>query len=64
MCNHNILNKKKSLGACLYLASVRSYGSLKNDEKNKKGRISGKRAIFKKNDNWSIARLGVGKLLP
>ena len=39
------------------------YGHLKNDEKNKKGRISGERAIFKKNDNWSIARLGVRNYL-
>ena len=37
MCNHAILNKKKALRACLYVAPVRSYGCLKNDEKNKKG---------------------------
>ena len=37
--NHAILNKKY-LGACLYLAPVRSYGLLNNDEKNQKDRIS------------------------
>ena len=62
MCNHATLNKKVYWGMSLSCSCEELWPFI-NDEKNKKGRISGEQAIFKKNNNWSIARLGVRNYL-